>query len=79
MILQSPRDGVFKGYNLDFSETEYENYLVNVEITAEPGDFVSELRKGTDRIGKVVTTGTTSLDAEKKATEIAKKIVIEVD
>jgi len=79
LILQSPKDGVFKGYSLDFSQTEHEENLVDFEITAEPGDLVSVLRKGTDRIGKVLTTGTTSLDAEKKAAEIAEKIVIEVD
>lgn len=79
IILQSPKDGIFKGYNLNFSEAEYEECLVDYEITAQPGDLVSILRKGTDRIGKVVATGTTSLEAETNAAEIAAKIIFEVD
>ncbi len=37
--------------------------LLEWEVTAIPGDTVSRLRKGTDRIGKVVTQGKSAKDA----------------
>ncbi|MDA9878097.1 ATP-grasp domain-containing protein [Luminiphilus sp.] len=79
LILQSPRDGVFRGFDTEFTETNYADCLIDFEVTASPGDLVSILRKGTDRIGKVITSGNTPFEAEKKAAEIAAKIVFEVD
>ena len=55
---------------------EYKDFLVEIEVTVNPGDSVSMLRKGTDRIGKVVVVGQTAAQAEKIAKEIVSKIEI---
>ena len=60
------------------AEKEYQDFLVEIEVTVNPGDSVSMLRKGTDRIGKVVVVGQTAAQAEKIAKEIVSKIEIVV-
>jgi hypothetical protein len=37
--------------------------IIEWEVTSSPGDTVSSLRKGTDRIGKVVVKGNSSKEA----------------
>ena len=55
-ILQAPSDGVLHEWMAP-SELLADPRLLEWEVTAESGLPVSILRKGTDRIGKVVTTG----------------------
>lgn len=62
LILQSPEDGVFFGYHFD-EEIERHPGILDWEVTARRGQKVSRLRKGSDRIGKVVTTGKTPKEA----------------
>ena len=60
-ILASPNDGVL----LDWSAPAAllaDWRLLEWEVTAERGQHVSALKKGTDRIGKVVTTGVNRFD-----------------
>lgn len=78
LILQSPSDGIFDSVVFNFSEEEYQDFLVEIEVTVNLGDSVSMLRKGTDRIGKVVVVGQTAAQAEKIAKEIVSKIEIVV-
>lgn len=78
LILQSPCDGVFERSAFNFCLDDYKDVLVEVEITVNPGDSVRMLRQGTDRIGKVVVTGQTALEAEKTAKDLASKIEIVV-
>ena len=61
-ILQALRDGVMHGYNVPHDLVNHPDIL-EWEVTARPGDTVSRLRKGTDRIGKVVTKGATQQQA----------------
>jgi biotin carboxylase len=72
MILTSPEDGFFTGYrvNNDLSDTD----LVAFELTASYGDEVNKLRKGTDRIGKVITTGHDAASAELNARSFCNSI-----
>ena len=61
-ILESREDGVLAGYSLPRSWVEHPDVL-EWEVTARPGDMVSRLRKGTDRVGKVVTRGASMREA----------------
>ncbi len=61
-ILQAPRDGIMRGYHVPPDLANHPDIL-EWEVTALPGDTVSRLRKGTDRIGKVVTQGATQQQA----------------
>lgn len=61
-ILESSSDGVMQDYQLpDFYKSNPD--IVEWEVTVAPGESVSVLRKGTDRIGKVVTIGKSSKEA----------------
>mgnify|MGYP002630361261 CR=1 FL=1 len=55
-ILESRQDGVMSDYHLPSEWVEHPDVL-EWEVTAKPGDNVSCLRKGTDRVGKVVVRG----------------------
>lgn len=61
-IITSPRDGFYRGFK--FNEGYSEKELLEFEITVKPGDKVSELRKGTDRIGKILSYGDSVESAE---------------
>jgi biotin carboxylase len=67
-ILEAPEDGIFQGYTIPL-EIEKHPDVLEWEVTASIGQTVDRLRKGTDRIGKVVTRGIT----QKKAIELANK------
>lgn len=70
-ILESPRDGKLLNYDVpDISDSR----LLEVEVTAKIGDQVSRLRKGTDRIGKVICTGENVEQAEHFATLVRDQI-----
>lgn len=76
-ILQAPADGILSGIGLPHEMLSHPDVL-EFEVTASPGDRVSRLRKGTDRIGKVVTKGKTAAEAEARARAIADAVRFEV-
>jgi len=76
VIVESPKDGVFKVF--DTKSLEKNEYLLELEITAKKGDKVNLLRKGTDRIGKVLATGADVIEAEKNALFIRDEIILDV-
>lgn len=61
-ILEAPEDGFFHGFHLPPTMKNHPDVL-EWEVTARVGQSVFRLRKGTDRIGKVVTRGNTPEDA----------------
>ena len=72
-ILESPNDGVLKEVIIPGDLKSNDN-LLELEVTVSPGDEVSILRKGTDRIGKVFCKGKNVADAEKISQEVRDKI-----
>lgn len=76
-IISSPSDGVFEGADVPDWVREHPD-LIEMEVTVEPGDEVSQLRKGTDRIGKVFVSGESAQEAERTASEMIKAIRIRV-
>jgi biotin carboxylase len=73
-IIQSPKDGVFLSYKFQTTKKS----LVDFEITVNEGDKVNILRKGTDRIGKVLASGVSAEDCELNCEEFIDEIVINV-
>lgn len=73
-VLEAPRDGVLDALVYNYDINDYSAYNPIVEVTVQIGDKVSLLRKGTDRIGRVVTEAETVEEAEKIALEIKSKI-----
>ena len=76
-IIESPKDGVFKGVEIPemfINKVE----ILEMEVTAKVGDFVSILRKGTDRIGKIIVSHENARKAEELAEYIKNNIVIHV-
>jgi len=61
-ILHSPKDGVIEDYEIPPVYLENKD-VIEWEMTVMRNDQVSFLRKGTDRIGKVITRGQTSKEA----------------
>lgn len=76
-ILQAPEDGIMDGYTIPNSLSNNPNIL-EWEITVKPGEEVHRLRKGTDRIGKVVTKGSSQKDALNLADKVRNDIQIHV-
>jgi hypothetical protein len=52
--------------------------VLEVEVTAHAGDVVSRLRKGTDRIGKVLVQGPSAAEAEMLASRMSDLIEFEI-
>lgn len=77
IIIESPKDGIFQGFEIPDVLNENKDIL-EIEITAKSGDQVNTLKKGTDRIGKVVCIGKTASEAEKLAMEVRNSIKIHV-
>lgn len=61
-IVFSKADGIFRGYKENADPEKFK--VIEFEITAEVGDEIGKLKKGTDRIGKILTTGLDVLEAE---------------
>lgn len=61
-IITSPKDGVYSGFL--FNDAYSEKELLEFEVTVKPGDKVNVLRKGTDRIGKILSYGDSVESAE---------------
>lgn len=75
LILESPKDGIYQGYAVD---QDIEEQALEFEITAQQGEEVNILRKGTDRIGKILAYGKTVKEAEILATKLRDSIKITV-
>ena len=78
-ILQSPKDGKLVDINFNLDLKKFSNFDPDVEITAKIGQNVSLLRKGTDRIGKVVVSADSLNNAESICNEIISKIEFKVE
>lgn len=74
LIIESPKDGVYDGF--EFKDAELKKSILEFEITVNKGDEVSVLRKGTDRIGKVLAYGTSVVEAEKLVDKIKNSVQI---
>lgn len=77
-ILESRKDGVMSGYQLPTTWTGHPDVL-EWEVTAKPGDRVSCLRKGTDRVGKVVTRGISTKSAHDLARDFHDALEIQIE
>lgn len=65
LIVTSPKDGIYQGFKTDSDKEKLK--ITEFEITVNKGDMVSILRKGTDRIGKIISFGKNSKEAEQNA------------
>lgn len=77
-ILESKEDGILKNIECNFEISEYEKYKPKLEITAKIGDKISVLKKGTDRLGKIMVSADNVDIAESIALEIKSKIKFKV-
>lgn len=73
-VLEAPKDGILMGINYHYDPINYSLYTPIIEVTATVGEEVSILRKGTDRIGRVVVQADTVDEAENIALELKNKI-----
>lgn len=78
MILDAPKDGVLKGYSIP-SHLKNDKHVLEIEVEAKIGEKLNKLRNGTDRIGKVVATGTDWKDAEKRVEEVKSQIIFDIE
>lgn len=76
-ILQAKKDGVLLGASVPQEVRDLEDVL-EVEVTAHAGEVVSQLRKGTDRIGKVLAQGDSAAEAEALVMRVADLIEFEI-
>lgn len=77
LILESPYDGIFKGAEI-IDLLSKNPCLLDFEITAKDGDKVNRLRKGTDRIGKIIVKGDSASAAESLAWKLRDSILFKV-
>lgn len=76
-IIEASKDGVFQDYQIPKEITEHPQ-VKEVEVTAKKGDSVSILRKGTDRIGKLIVTADSVKHADDLAKYFLKKITLNI-
>jgi biotin carboxylase len=76
-ILQAKKDGILVASRVPQEVMSLANVL-EVEVTAHAGDVVSRLRKGTDRIGKVLVQGPSAAEAEMLASRMSDLIEFEI-
>lgn len=72
-ILYSKADGSLVEINVLGGTLSHPN-VVEIEVTAAVGDVVSRLRKGTDRIGRVLVKAGSAREAEAVVSEICEQI-----
>jgi biotin carboxylase len=77
LILEAPENGELSGYNIP-DRVKKTDGLLEIEVTAEIGQSVNKLTKGTDRIGKVVVTDKTVEAAERKAEWIKSQVTFDI-
>lgn len=77
LIIEAPKDGKYSAYNFD---TNYDPVnLLEFEITALKGEEINILRKGTDRIGKLIAYGDSVEDAERKVMDYRNNLHVIVE
>lgn len=72
-ILDAPRDGRLAGWDVPQVVRE-DPRVLEWEVTAQTGDVVSRLTQGTDRIGKVVATGSDVREAVEVADRFRRSV-----
>lgn len=77
LIIEALKDGIYKGYRIRDEEAKKE--LLELEVTVKNGEEVNILRKGTDRVGKILAYGNTVKEAEDTLVNIRKQISIIVE
>jgi biotin carboxylase len=77
VILESPKDGIIRNINIPKEVLKHKN-LLELEITKDVGSAVNKLRKGTDRIGKIVVKSDSSYNAERLAESLKEKVIFDV-
>ena len=76
-ILESPKNGVFRGATFPDSFKSNPDIL-EWEITAKMGEIVSVLKKGTDRIGKIIVAGQNTSGAIELANTLRKSFTFDI-
>lgn len=71
-IIFSKKNGVFWNYEHTLKPDDFN--VIEFELTVKEGENVSMLRKGTDRIGKIITIGKTVHEAEQKANKFRQNL-----
>jgi len=77
LILESPQDGVLKSFTAP--DTIRNSSVLEWEMTAVSLDEVHKLRKGTDRIGKIIVIAENVKEAEAEAMKIKSKFQYKID
>jgi len=77
LVLEAPMDGVLINFKIP-EKVKLDPDLLEIEFTANVGDQVNKLHKGTDRIGKVFVKGRTVQHAEEKASFLKSQVEIYV-
>lgn len=73
LIMEAPKDGRYLGISIG---NKFDETVIEFEITSKKGEKVSRLRKGTDRIGKLIVTGSDVEEAEQGAIKLRDSINI---
>jgi biotin carboxylase len=73
VILESPQDGTLLEYHIP-EELYHIEGVHEIAVEVEPGSVVSKLRKGTDRIGKVLVEADSWAKAEEKTQRVKEQI-----
>lgn len=76
-ILEAPNDGRLVGWQVPL-EVRDDPRVLEWEVTAQRGESISRLRKGTDRIGKVLATGADASEAVHVADRFRHSITFDV-
>lgn len=72
-IISSPNNGIIQ--EIKWPAEIKDKNVIDYNFTAKDGDIVSSLKKGTDRIGKVITIG----DSVPETIQLAKKILKNIE
>jgi biotin carboxylase len=76
-ILYSNSNGYFDGYQIDESKFN-KLQVLDFEIEIDKGVWVNKLSKGTDRIGKVICSGSSVIEAENNVIEFIKSFTVKI-
>lgn len=77
-ILEAYSDGILCNVMPD-EELLKDRHLIEWEIVPEIGEYVSKLRKGPDRIGKVIATGKNVDEAERFVEKFQKRLKLSIN
>lgn len=76
-IIEAHKDGVLEGYTFPEASLR-DDKLLECEITASIGEIVNKLRKGTDRVGKVIYKGENVDESIKLCRQFLKKTILDI-